>query len=59
MGKLVPMIGDGNLQQRLKGLLNSEQPFKSSLQGTLIVTANNSQTRLTSHCRSVETILRR
>jgi len=40
----VPLTGDGNLQLRLKGLLNSEQPFKSSLQGTLMVTASDGQT---------------
>lgn len=40
----VPLTGDGNLQLRLKGLLNSEQPFKSSLQGTLMVTASAGQT---------------
>lgn len=35
----VPLTGDGNLQLQLKGLLNSDGPFKDSLKGTLQATA--------------------
>ncbi|CAI1151909.1 Uncharacterized protein involved in outer membrane biogenesis [Serratia entomophila] len=35
----VPLTGDGNLQLQLKGLLNSDGPFKASLKGTLQATA--------------------
>uniref|UniRef100_A8GLH6 AsmA family protein n=1 Tax=Serratia proteamaculans (strain 568) TaxID=399741 RepID=A8GLH6_SERP5 len=40
----VPLEGDGNLQLQLKGLLNSDGPFKSSLQGRLQATSKNGQT---------------
>ncbi|CAI1153394.1 Uncharacterized protein involved in outer membrane biogenesis [Serratia entomophila] len=35
----VPLTGDGNLQLQLKGLLNSDGPFKASLKGALQATA--------------------
>ncbi|QUY47053.1 AsmA family protein [Serratia plymuthica] len=37
----VPLEGDGNLQLQLKGLLNSDGPFKSSLKGELQATAGD------------------
>ncbi|WP_419246341.1 AsmA family protein [Serratia sp. NFX21] len=40
----VPLEGDGNLQLQLKGLLNSDGPFKASLQGRLQATSKNGQT---------------
>jgi hypothetical protein len=40
----VPLEGDGNLQLQLKGLLNSDGPFKSSLQGRLQATSKGGQT---------------
>jgi hypothetical protein len=40
----VPLEGDGNLQLQLKGLLNSDGPFKASLQGHLQATARDGQT---------------
>ena len=40
----VPLEGDGNLQLQLKGLLNSDGPFKASLQGQLKATSNAGQT---------------
>ncbi len=40
----VPLEGDGNLQLQLKGLLNSDGPFKSSLQGRLQATSKSGQT---------------
>ncbi|CAI1207243.1 AsmA family protein [Serratia quinivorans] len=40
----VPLEGDGNLQLQLKGLLNSDGPFKSALQGRLQATSKNGQT---------------
>ncbi|CUW25259.1 AsmA family protein [Serratia grimesii] len=40
----VPLEGDGNLQLQLKGLLNSDGPFKASLQGQLQATARDGQT---------------
>lgn len=40
----VPMEGDGNLQLQLKGLLNSDGPFKASLQGRLQATSKTGQT---------------
>ncbi|MNV96407.1 AsmA family protein [compost metagenome] len=40
----VPLEGDGNLQLQLKGLLNSDGPFKASLQGRLQATAADGQT---------------
>ncbi|CAI0792498.1 Uncharacterized protein involved in outer membrane biogenesis [Serratia entomophila] len=36
----VPLTGDGNLQLQLKGLLNSDGPFKASLKGALQATAD-------------------
>jgi hypothetical protein len=40
----VPLEGDGNLQLQLKGLLNSDGPFKASLQGQLQATSKAGQT---------------
>ncbi|MEX3242274.1 AsmA family protein [Serratia quinivorans] len=40
----VPLEGDGNLQLQLKGLLNSDGPFKASLQGRLQATSKSGQT---------------
>ncbi|WP_346826582.1 AsmA family protein [Serratia inhibens] len=40
----VPLEGDGNLQLQLKGLLNSDGPFKSSLKGELQATAGDGRT---------------
>ncbi|CAI1842191.1 Uncharacterized protein involved in outer membrane biogenesis [Serratia quinivorans] len=40
----VPLEGDGNLQLQLKGLLSSDGPFKSSLQGRLQATSKAGQT---------------
>ncbi len=40
----VPLEGDGNLQLQLKGLLNSDGPFKASLQGRLQATSKAGQT---------------
>jgi hypothetical protein len=40
----VPLEGDGNLQLQLKGMLNGDEPFKSSLQGHLQVTSKEGQT---------------
>ncbi|TFZ48260.1 AsmA family protein [Serratia proteamaculans] len=40
----VPLEGDGNLQLQLKGLLNSDGPFKASLQGLLQATSKTGQT---------------
>ena len=40
----VPLEGDGNLQLQLKGLLNSDGPFKASLQGRLQATSKTGQT---------------
>jgi hypothetical protein len=40
----VPLEGDGNLQLQLKGLLSSDGPFKSSLQGRLQATSKSGQT---------------
>ncbi len=39
----VPLEGDGNLQLQLKGLLNSDGPFKASLQGRLQATGKTGQ----------------
>lgn len=39
----VPLSGDGNLQLHLKGILNSDGPFKASLEGTLQATAGDGQ----------------
>lgn len=40
----IQLEGDGNLQLQLKGLLNSDGPFKSSLQGHLQATSKEGQT---------------
>ncbi|MFI8418423.1 AsmA family protein [Serratia sp. NPDC078593] len=40
----VPLEGDGNLQLQLRGLLNSDGPFKDSVQGNLQATAKTGQT---------------
>jgi hypothetical protein len=40
----VPLEGDGNLQLQLKGMLNGDEPFKSSLQGHLQATSKEGQT---------------
>ncbi|AYM92725.1 AsmA family protein [compost metagenome] len=40
----VPLEGDGNLQLQLKGLLNSDGPFKASLKGQLQATSKDGQT---------------
>ncbi len=40
----VPLEGDGNLQLQLKGLLNSDGPFKASLRGQLQATSKDGQT---------------
>lgn len=40
----VPLEGDGNLQLQLRGLLNSDGPFKDSVQGNLQATAKEGQT---------------
>ena len=40
----VPLEGDGNLQLQLKGLLNSDGPFKASLQGRLQATSKTGHT---------------
>jgi hypothetical protein len=40
----VPLEGDGNLQLQLKGLLNSDGPFKASLKGHLQATSKDGQT---------------
>ncbi len=40
----IPLEGDGNLQLQLKGLLNSDGPFKASLQGHLQATSKEGQT---------------
>ncbi|EMF7565148.1 AsmA family protein [Serratia marcescens] len=39
----VPLTGDGNLELQLKGLLNSDGPFKASLKGNLQATAGDGQ----------------
>ncbi|WP_431224450.1 AsmA family protein [Serratia sp. L9] len=40
----IPLEGEGNLQLQLKGLLNSDGPFKASLQGQLQATSKEGQT---------------
>lgn len=40
----IPLEGDGNLQLQLKGLLNSDGPFKASLHGQLQATSKDGQT---------------
>ncbi|MCS3406452.1 AsmA family protein [Serratia sp. AKBS12] len=40
----IPLEGDGNLQLQLKGLLNSDGPFKASLRGQLQATSKDGQT---------------
>jgi hypothetical protein len=40
----VPLEGEGNLQLQLKGMLNGDGSFKSSLQGHLQATSKEGQT---------------